>query len=59
MLGQVAPALPEDFLTKQFQEMLLVGLIMNARLLVCATCGEVKERVRLLHTKLASREQGE
>jgi hypothetical protein len=38
---RVAPALPEDFLTEQFQVILLVGLIMKARLLFSATCGEM------------------
>jgi len=53
---QVARALPEDFLTEQFQVIRLVDLIMKSSLLFSATCGEIKERVRLLLGEIVSRE---
>jgi hypothetical protein len=47
----------EDFVTKQFQEMLPVGLGVKDRLLVVAASGEVVERARVFHAKLASHER--
>ena len=57
-LGIASPALLEDFVTEQFQEMLPVGLVVIDRLLVVAASGEVVERARVFHAKLASHARG-
>jgi hypothetical protein len=51
-------ALRQNLLLESCQEIRPVGLVMNNRLLVGATSGEVGEGVRVFRSKMASHDRG-
>lgn len=53
-IGIASPALLEDFVTDQFQEMLPVGVVVKDRLLLVPASGEVVQCAWVFHTQLAS-----
>lgn len=57
-IGIAPPALLENFLTKQFHEMLPVGLVMKDCLLVTPASRDVIEGTRMFKPQLASHARG-
>ena len=57
-IGITAPALLEDFVTEQLQELLPVDIVMENGLLLVASSREVIERTGIFQAELASHDGG-